>query len=301
MQSGSDFQLADTGRVAAGKCRVLRRLALFAIALLAVASSLHAGPPLITDDPETPGRGGWEVNVSDQVFKTRDLLNVFAPYLDINYGPTDNSQLKLEFAAASFAMPEETDLTTDGHAGVGDLLPGYKYRFIDEKEAGFSMSIFPQVSIPTGNAPLGLGLGHPQLFAPFQISKHFCDEKLFVYAESGYTDVCDGGRGNFFYNGIAAQYKVSKKLELMAEVGDFTYPHGGGPDNPFFNVGGAYHCNDTVAVIGSAGRSFRNRASDAPEFQSFIGFQFTWGARKTRIRKTPTRMRPATRESGAGE
>jgi len=251
------------------------RLAASAL-LLALAGPLFAGPPLVTDDPETPGLHGWEVNVSDDVEKTHDHLTVDAPYLDINYGRLENDQLRIQFPLVRFFDPEDGD----PHAGVGDVGLGWKCRFLDEDKVGFAASVYPQMILPTGNRHLGLGDGVMELFLPMEIGKHFCDERLFVYAEAGYYQSLDGAADDAWDFGLAAEWKWTKKLTVMGEVGGKMFPYGGAPDDPFFNVGGAYHCNDTAAVIGSAGRSFRGSNSDAPEFTSFLGFQFTWGAAK---------------------
>jgi hypothetical protein len=47
------------------------------------------------------------------------------------------------------------------------------------------------------------------------------------------------------------------------------------PDDPFFNIGFGYKFSEHVSLIGSAGRGFRDRMSDTPEFTSYLGFQFT--------------------------
>ena len=244
--------------------------------LLAFAGRATGGPPLVTDDPETPGLHGWEVNVSDDVEKTRERLAMDAPFLDINYGRTENDQLRIQFPLARFIDPEEGD----PHAGVGDLAMGWKYRFLDEEKFGFAASVYPQMILPTGNRHVDVGDGRTELFLPMEIGKHFCDERLFVYAEGGYYQSFNGAADDAWDYGLAAEWKWTKKLTVMGEVGGRMFPNGGEPDDPFFNLGGAYHCNDTVAIIGSAGRSFRDRSSGAPEFNSFLGFQFTWGAEK---------------------
>ncbi|MFT3792165.1 MAG: hypothetical protein QM741_14065 [Rudaea sp.] len=47
--------------------KVLFVLVLFAIAKLAAA---QGGPPLVTDDPGTPGNGKWEINLASIGSKT---------------------------------------------------------------------------------------------------------------------------------------------------------------------------------------------------------------------------------------
>ena len=63
---------------------------------------IAGSPPLITDDPETPGYGGWEINVTSSYEHTRGGAVLEAPLFDINYGLTsDRDQLKLEIRLIS--------------------------------------------------------------------------------------------------------------------------------------------------------------------------------------------------------
>ena len=71
------------------KLRAERRFALVLVGaplfVLAWPLALGAGPPLETDDPDTPGPNRWEINLSSP-FATRDDTWLFQPLLDINYG-----------------------------------------------------------------------------------------------------------------------------------------------------------------------------------------------------------------------
>src|SRR5215213_6069594 len=58
----------------------------------------QAGPPLITDDPGTPGDGRWEINLALTIEQTRAERALELPLLDINYGLGDHIQLKYEGA-----------------------------------------------------------------------------------------------------------------------------------------------------------------------------------------------------------
>ena len=258
-------------------------------AVLWVATSALAGPPLVTDDPGTPGANGYEANFSDDITKTRGMLAVAAPYVDLNYGRLENDQFKLELPLVNFVDPEDGS----PHAGVGDILLGYKYRFLEEDKVGFSASVYPQLLLPTGNKQLGIGAGLTELPETAQISKHFFDKKLLVYADFGYWVCLTGSRFNTFQSGVAAEWEVTKKLALMAEVGDFDFPGHGMPDDPFFNIGFGYKFSEHVALIGSAGRSLRDRDFDVPEFTSFLGFQFTGSFNKDKKSEDAGNPNPA--------
>src|SRR5579871_6473403 len=99
--------------------RIFESTLIFAAACATLAGTVVGGPPLIIDDPETPGVHGWEVNVSNIVERTPDLLSVDGPHLDINYGALENDQWKIELPAVRFADSEVANAAP--HAGVGDV------------------------------------------------------------------------------------------------------------------------------------------------------------------------------------
>ncbi len=231
-----------------------------------------AGPPLVTDDPETPGRGGWEINVSHNIEKTGDAFLMLSPLVDVNYGLLENDQWKIEFPIL-FLDPHGEP----GRWGAGDLELGWKYRFREEHTHGLMASIYPQVLAPTGSRRLDLGGGRTEMLLPVEIGKHFCDERIFVYAELGYNVVFDGSGENNWIYGLAAGWQQSEKLELMFEVGGVAFPRGADPDHAFFNGGFKYELTDRWALIASAGRSFRDRQSGSPVLLTFLGLQWTTG------------------------
>ena len=61
---------------------------LLAAALFVASGPARAqgGPPLVTDDPGTPGAGKWEVNVAFTMDRTSDSGLYGAPLVDMNYG-----------------------------------------------------------------------------------------------------------------------------------------------------------------------------------------------------------------------
>ena len=233
-----------------------------------------AGPPLITDDPETPGRGGWEINLSHNIEKTDDEFAMETPLIDINYGLLENDQWKIEFPLLW------VDSAADGgHWGIGDLELGWKYRFLDEKACGHGVmaSIYPQVLAPTGNSRFGLGGGRTELLLPVEVGRHFFDESLLVYAEAGYNVVFDGSGENAWIYGAAAEWERGEKLKLLFEVGGVAFEQGHDPDFAFFNGGFKYELTQHWTLLGSAGRSFREDHSGSPVLMTFLGLQWTTG------------------------
>src|SRR6266487_2164321 len=77
-------------------CRIKLWSVGIAIGFWFATGSTHAGPPFVTDDPEPPPPGGWEINVPFILERTPGKTEMDAPLFDLNYGLPD-IQLKLQF------------------------------------------------------------------------------------------------------------------------------------------------------------------------------------------------------------
>ncbi|PYK23325.1 MAG: hypothetical protein DME59_17275 [Verrucomicrobia bacterium] len=90
----------------------------FAIAVsLACAARVvfgQGGPPMITDDPGTPGNGHWENNFAIAFEHRPNEWSIDAPAVDLNYGWGDHIQLTLQ---TSLAILKRTD--HGAVAGIG--------------------------------------------------------------------------------------------------------------------------------------------------------------------------------------
>lgn len=246
------------------------------------------GPPLITDDPETPGKGGWEINFSYNLELIRETVfeslpgggsskrlelarEHMVPLVDINYGRLENDQWKIEFPVLNVREPDGTY-----ERGVGDVEVGWKFRFLDEEDSPFSMSIYPQLVIPTGDERRGLGGGRLETIFPVQIGRHFLNDRLFLYAEVGYTAFESREQDDAWSYGVAAEYEVFDGFELVGEI------HGEvpvtGPSRPdvLFNLGFKYALTENISLITAMGRSFSAKDGNGPEFIGFWGVQFTF-------------------------
>jgi hypothetical protein len=104
----------------------------------------EAGPPFVTDDPEVPPEGGWEINIPFTLNRTPGSTQMNAPLFDFNYGLP---QLQLEFDIP-IAVSSDRKAT---NAGLGDLLYGVKWRFFDDEKIQIQFGTYPQMFAPTGN------------------------------------------------------------------------------------------------------------------------------------------------------
>ena len=135
--------------------------------VLAPAALAQGGPPLLTNDPGTPGNGNWEINLGVmQVLRLHS--NAFqAPQLDFNYGLGERIQLTYEVPYVvqnSSGQPVQT--------GWSNGFPGVKWRFLQQDHGGWNISTFPQLEIhgPQASVKLGLADGGTRFLLPFEVT-----------------------------------------------------------------------------------------------------------------------------------
>src|SRR5437867_10115522 len=98
-------------------------LGLAALLVLApVPARAQGGPPLITDDPDTPGPGYWEINLSTFFERNRIERRFETPRLDVNYGIGRRIQLKYEMPWVGVRQAGQPTRT-----GAGDSVAGVKW------------------------------------------------------------------------------------------------------------------------------------------------------------------------------
>jgi len=233
------------------------------------AAKAQGGPPLLTDDPDTPGPDHWEINAgTTSVYAAHEWL-LGAPLLDINYGVGDHVQLKYQWQANLLAQDHG-----DVSAGFGNSLAGVKWRFIDQTNASWlEVSIYPQLEFvyPHSSARRGLAVGGDNVLAPIEVEHKF--KSLTVYGEVGYLwNEYQPAAG---WYGLAGEYELSEKFSLMGEFyGGFdrAFEHNG----LSFNLGFSQVLTEHVALIGSFGRGIFGPPERAPVFMSYLALRLTF-------------------------
>lgn len=226
----------------------------------------QAGPPLITEDTGTPGDRKWEINTAFTVDKNRQMTQYQSPLIDINYGLGDNMKLQ-----AQIPLLVLDDRLVGTRAGLGEVFLGFKYRFLDEDRAGVAMSFYPQVAFDN----LGLSFDQRGLrrsanpLLPIEISRTF--GKFELGAEVGYQ-FFQHNRDEWFF-GVATGYKVTDKLELLAEVRMTEDQSFHRADEIILNVGTRWEFSDHVGLLFAIGRSIYDQ-NDSPQLLLYAGLGF---------------------------
>ena len=117
---------------------VLNLVVVAGVACASGQALAQGGPPLITNDPDTPGNGNWEINLAVAGAHSHTGWDVAAPDLDVNYGLGDRIQLSVHMPWNHQRLDHE-----QWQSGAGPVELAVRWRFVDEEQAGFSMAIQP--------------------------------------------------------------------------------------------------------------------------------------------------------------
>jgi hypothetical protein len=238
----------------------IRKVVAVAFWLIAAAIAHgQGGPPMITDDPGTPGDGKFEINLAIASEHRPGETSFDAPAIDINYGVGDRIQLTLQGGPVA--------LKTSDHGaigGLGETEAAVKWRFIDDQRTGISMSMFPRIifNISESAARRGLAEDGTRFQIPLQFAKALPGFDLdFEWGPL----VSTVGPAQWLY-GIVVAVDVSKTAAVMAELHG-TSRTNFGDDELAVNVGLRQQLSEHCIFIGSLGHELRS-----PEARALIGY-----------------------------
>jgi hypothetical protein len=253
----------------------LRSVPALSVALflaVGVAGSAHAqgGPPLVTDDPGTPGPGNWEVNVAVTLDRTSLSSRWGAPLVDANYGWGERLQLKLE-------MPLAVVSDVDGtRGGIGNPLFGVKWRFLDEETAGIAVSTYPQFGFNLVSSSADRGLVDKEASFLLPVSAVKTLGPVAVNVEMGRIFESDGGAEWVW--GVAFGHTFGR-VEALAEIYG---THGDDADSRkvVVNLGGRVPVSAGYTLLASGGWSVSSGDGSRHAYVYF-GLQLTSGRKGT--------------------
>jgi hypothetical protein len=247
-------------------CRPLLQFVAFAICVFAGEQArAQGGPPMITDDPGTPGNGRFEINIATTLERRPHEQSWGLPALDINYGLGERIQLTLQ---TSLMVVRRSDHGALG--GLGSTEAAVKWRFLDEETSGFSVSTFPRIIFNVAHSSVRRGLADEGTRAqiPVQIARKFGAIDLDL--EFGPL-VSTVGRGQWLY-GIVGGIDVTKTTELMAELRG-TARTNLGQDILTVNVGIRQKLSNWCALIASLGHEVRSPDDESLALIGYCGIQ----------------------------
>jgi hypothetical protein len=229
------------------------------IAVVARVAFGQGGPPMITDDPGTPGNGKWENNFAIIFGHRPDQTDYEVPEIDLNYGVGEHIQLTLQSAPVLSKR--------SGHGvvgGIGGTEAAVKWRFLDEATTGFDMSMFPRLifNIQQSSVRRGLAEDGTRFQIPFQTAKTF--GRLHADIEVG-PRASTVGRSEWL-DGIVCGFDVAKPTMLMAELHDESRMNFS-RDVLTLNFGLRHEFTESYVLIVSMGHELRS-----PQPTALIGY-----------------------------
>lgn len=238
-----------------------------AAAIIALPQCLFAGPPFLTDDPETVEYRHQEFYIATQQVRTRDGKTGTLPHIEFNYGVVPDVQLHV-------LVPYVYNASSGSYQrGVGDTEIGAKYRFVHETETSPMVGIFPIAILNTGNQNKGLGNGSTQLFLPIWFQKRWGTWQS--YCGGGYWITHTADCRNHWFYGWQLQKEVTEQLVLGGELFHRTEDVYAEGSSTGYNVGGNYSFDEHNHLLFSLGRGLSNTYT-TNQLSSYLGYQWTW-------------------------
>jgi len=217
----------------------------------------QSSPPLLSNDPGTPGPGKWEVNLYTS-WERSSIDNAWQiPLIDVNYGVGERWQLT---ATMPFVIGQEKGAAIRREFDGVEI--GIKYRFVDNPgKTASNFSFFPKVFFSFVEEK------STKLSLPLQW--HYEWSHVGLTAEIGHVWV--NGQPDGWEGGVGAALMLDP-FSLLAEW------HSEMREAPFnlhgqmLTVGGTWEWSDIVSVFASYGESLQNH-EDSPKL-ALAGFQF---------------------------
>jgi hypothetical protein len=241
--------------------------AFFLLSSICTISFGQAGPPVIGDDPGTPGNGHWEINLAYPYAQTEKTIAMDFPYVDLNYGLGDHLQLK--YQGGYFFGKYRGQGWQNGY---DDSLVGVKWRYLDEDKSGVDMSTYPQLGINTSSSLVRNGIVESGLsfYLPVEIAKTFGPFQ--VAAELGYQ-FYEHDR-DLWAGGAVVAYNLSERIQLVGEIRD-NCDKSFVQNNVILDGGVRAGIVDHVTFLIAAGRGVRN-GDDSPHLYFYTAIQLTF-------------------------
>jgi hypothetical protein len=251
---------------------VISRIPIVLAALLACSARLGAqgGPPMITDDPGTPGPNKWEINLGWTTERAPGSTLTALPQLDANYGIGD--RIELTYFTNYFALQNSGE---GARWGMGQSEAAVKWRFYDAGDNGPQISIYPQVNFLTPDSHSdrrGLADGHTSYQLPFEFERDF--KLLDLDIDFGRV-FSTGGEEDGWFGGVCVGREVRKGWELDAEV-HVDADARAGRREVIANAATRIDLSESYTLMLLIGRDLSNSLGPLSPLMSYVGLQMRY-------------------------
>lgn len=225
----------------------------------------QGGPPLMTDDPGTPGPGRWEINIAVTAERHAASWLLESPALDLNYGWGGRIQLNVELP---WIIERDDGLGTQ--SGLGNARPGVKWRFKGSDTSGVAFSTYPHLSFNSSNSAARRGLVDrgTQLLLPLEVAGSV--GKIKINGEVGLT--LESQTPDQWVYGLALEHDPMEGLELLGEVHAVSATTGGATEL-VWDLGARKTITRQSNLLLTVGRSLPGSTDGIPRFFGYLGIQ----------------------------
>jgi hypothetical protein len=241
-----------------------RWLATLILLLVPVSALGQGGPPMITDDPDTPGPRYWEINLAGIIERSQTERRYEAPAADINYGVGERIQLKFEIPWVNSSGPGQPF-----QAAAGNSNSGVKWRFIGKEGQKIAWSTYPQLELNTGHAGLRKGIVDegPRFLLPTELT--FQVGRFEINGEVGRKFVKNGNNG--WVSGLLVEFEFSRASEVMAEL--HADQNGAEPTQLILNFGARQKLTEQQILLMAVGTAVSGAPAERTHLRVYVGLQ----------------------------
>jgi hypothetical protein len=196
---------------------------LMLIEALVIPSLSFAARPLVTDDPDTVGKGEIRVEAGVEAFSWKDTVEDLRvkergteASVSFTYGVSESFDVITGFPYV-WGKTKEDGVTIFDENGFSDISLEAKWRFYERN--GFSLAVKPGITLPTGNHEKGFGTGRATYGLVFIAGKEL--KPFAFHFNAGYVRNENGvsERKDLWSASVAVTYEILKGLNLVGNIG----------------------------------------------------------------------------------
>ncbi len=225
----------------------------------------RAGPPYVSDDPETTDYRHYEIYAFTQGVRT-DAGTSGSSGIDFNYGAGPNLQLTAVLPVA-YERPRELGTTS----GLQSIELAAKYRFLHQADSGWDVAVFPRVFLPSASS--AVGSSHASLLLPVWLERDWGPWSTFGGGGCALNN--GGGSRDYCTGSWALAFQVLRQLQLGAELVYQSPDSHGGAATFSTGAGLRYDLDETFHLMAYAGPGLAN-AGETDRYSWYAAILFTF-------------------------
>jgi hypothetical protein len=197
-----------------------------ALSAPAVAAAAH---PLVTDDAGTLGRGARQLEVTSELSRDREraagtrVSDTVEGAATVGVGLLDGLDAMVGVATTWSRVAVDGERLEDVR-GLGDVSLELKWRALEA--GGFAVALKPGLTLPTGDAAKGLGLGTGRACYGLTVIASQELGPVALHANVGYhrdeyahAEDRVASRANLWHLSVAATGELASRLRLVGDLG----------------------------------------------------------------------------------